>query len=89
MTTRQTDAGAVVPSGNLLADVQHLREECDAMTRLLPQALDRDGNARHAFKTMTEKLDAIIKANTSVCGSPLGASMQDSSVGSPSHKGDA
>ena len=69
MTTKKTSAGAIVPSGNLLADVQALREECDAMTRLLVGALDPHGDARAAFKTVTEKLDAIIKAKTAVTGS--------------------
>lgn len=66
MTTKQTNAGAIVPSGDLLADVQALREECDAMTRLLVDALDPHGDARAAFKTVTEKLDAIIKANNRI-----------------------
>jgi len=52
-----------VQSNSLLAAVQSLRDECEASSRLIPPALDRDGGARQAFKTVMERLDEIIAAN--------------------------
>lgn len=57
-----------VQSTSWLAAVQDLRDECEASSRLIPPAFDRDGAARRAFKTVAERLDQIIAANAHLRG---------------------
>jgi hypothetical protein len=73
MTTEQTQGQSEtrpseVRSDALLAAVQSLRDECEASSRLITPALDRDGGARLAFKTVTERLDKILAANARLTG---------------------
>ena len=63
MSEQENVSGATVPCISLLAAVQSLRDECEASSRLIPPALDRDGGARQAFKTVTKRLDEILAAN--------------------------
>ena len=62
-TIHTQKARPAVGCTELLVAIKELRDECEASSRLIPAALDRDGGARHAFKTVAERLDSIIATN--------------------------